>query len=114
MRVFVAGGSGWIATQLVPQLIGAGHEVFGTHSSPAKAERVKALGAKPVMVDLLDAAVQASAPLAVKSDHLRAHAVHQLPIMADQHQGARKFPQAVLQHLQRGDIQVVGRLVEQQ
>jgi len=54
MRVFVAGASGWIGAQLVPQLIGAGHEVYGTHSSPPKAERVTALGAEPVMVDLLD------------------------------------------------------------
>jgi nucleoside-diphosphate-sugar epimerase len=54
MRVFVAGASGWIGTQLVPQLIAAGHEVYGTHTSPARAERVAALGAHPVMLDLLD------------------------------------------------------------
>jgi len=79
MRVFVAGGSGWIATQLVPQLIGAGHEVFGTHSSPAKAERVKALGAKPVMVDLLDAAAVRKAVLEVRPDAI----VHQATALAN-------------------------------
>ena len=30
-------------------------EVVGTHNSPASAERLRALGAKPVMLDLLDA-----------------------------------------------------------
>jgi 2-alkyl-3-oxoalkanoate reductase len=70
MRVFVAGASGAIGTRLVPQLIDAGHEVIGTHSSPGNAERVRALGAEPVALDLLDAravrkAVLASEPEAI-------------------------------------------------
>ena len=55
MRVFVTGASGAIGSRLVPQLIDAGHEVVGTHNSPANAERLRALGAKPVRLDLLDA-----------------------------------------------------------
>jgi nucleoside-diphosphate-sugar epimerase len=55
MRVFVAGASGALGSRLVPQLIDAGHEVVGSHNSPTSAERLRALGAKPVMVDLLDA-----------------------------------------------------------
>jgi len=47
MRVFVAGASGAIGTHLVPQLVERNHEVFGTFRSPANAERVRALGAKP-------------------------------------------------------------------
>src|SRR5215211_2047785 len=54
MRVFVAGASGAIGTRLVPQLIDAGHDVIGTHKSPASAERLRALGAEPVQLDLLD------------------------------------------------------------
>jgi 2-alkyl-3-oxoalkanoate reductase len=54
MRVFVTGASGAIGSRLVPQLIDAGHEVIGTHSSPASADLLRALGAKPVMLDLLD------------------------------------------------------------
>src|SRR5215216_6424526 len=54
MRVFVTGGSGAIGSRLVPQLIDAGHEVIGTHNSPASAERLRTLGAKPLMLDLLD------------------------------------------------------------
>src|ERR671919_1210937 len=55
MRIFVAGASGALGSRLVPQLIDAGHEVIGTHNSPASAEPLRALGAKPLTVDLLDA-----------------------------------------------------------
>jgi nucleoside-diphosphate-sugar epimerase len=55
MRAFLAGASGAIGSRLVPRLIAAGHEVIGTHHSPAGAERLRALGARPVALDLLDA-----------------------------------------------------------
>jgi 2-alkyl-3-oxoalkanoate reductase len=55
MRVFVAGASGAIGTRLVPQLIAHGHEVIGSFKSAGSAERVRALGAEPVALDLLDA-----------------------------------------------------------
>jgi len=35
-------------------LIDAGHDVIGSHTSPSSGERVRALGAKPVALDLLD------------------------------------------------------------
>jgi nucleoside-diphosphate-sugar epimerase len=54
MRVFVVGASGALGTRLVPQLIDAGHQVIGTHNSPARADHVRALGAEPVALDLLD------------------------------------------------------------
>jgi nucleoside-diphosphate-sugar epimerase len=54
MRVFVTGASGAIGSRLVPQLIAAGHEVTGTHSSQSSAELLRPLGAKPVRLDLLD------------------------------------------------------------
>ena len=53
MKVMVVGASGAIGTRLVPQLSGRGHEVIGTFRSPGKAERVRALGAQPVSLDLL-------------------------------------------------------------
>ncbi len=56
MRVFVAGASGAIGTRLVPQLIDRGHDVIGTFRSAGNAERLRALGAEPVELDLLDAA----------------------------------------------------------
>ena len=55
MRVLVVGASGAIGTRLVPQLIERGHEVAGTFRSAGNAERVRALGAEPITLDLLDA-----------------------------------------------------------
>jgi len=63
MRVFVVGASGAIGIRLVPQLIQHGHEVVGTVRSPRNAERVAALGARPVVLDLLDAAAVRKAVL---------------------------------------------------
>ena len=54
MKVFVTGASGAIGTRLVPQLIDAGHEVIGTFRSRGSAEHLRALGAEPVALDLLD------------------------------------------------------------
>jgi nucleoside-diphosphate-sugar epimerase len=54
MRVFVAGASGAIGTRLVPQLVARGHEVIGTFRSPQSAERLRALGADPLPLNLLD------------------------------------------------------------
>jgi nucleoside-diphosphate-sugar epimerase len=54
MRVLLVGASGAIGTRLVPQLIDRGHEVVGTFISPGSAERVRALGAQAIALDLLD------------------------------------------------------------
>src|SRR3954452_10409644 len=79
MRVFVAGASGAIGTRLVPKLIDRGHEVIGTHRSPAKAERVRALGAEPVVLDLLDAPAVRRAVLEAEPEAI----VHQATALAD-------------------------------
>ena len=78
MKVFVAGASGAIGTRLVPQLIAAGHDVIGSHNSPANAERLRTLGAKPVMVDLLDPDAVRKAVLENEPDAL----VHQATALA--------------------------------
>jgi 2-alkyl-3-oxoalkanoate reductase len=54
MRVFVAGASGAIGARLVRQLVQRRHEGIGTSRSPQKAERLRALGAEPVALDLLE------------------------------------------------------------
>jgi 2-alkyl-3-oxoalkanoate reductase len=54
MRVFVAGATGAIGARLVPQLVERGHEVIGTTRSSERADRLRALGAEPVVLDILD------------------------------------------------------------
>jgi 2-alkyl-3-oxoalkanoate reductase len=56
MRVFLAGASGAIGARLVPQLLERGHEVIGSSRTPEKADRLRALGAEPVVLDVLDPA----------------------------------------------------------
>src|SRR6266702_3109823 len=63
MRGFVAGASG----------------VIGTFRSPGNAERVRALGAEPIALDLLDARAVRKAVLETKPDAI----VHQATALAD-------------------------------
>ncbi len=77
MRVFVAGASGAIGTRLVPQLIQRGHEVIGT--SRSNADRIAALGAEAIALDLLDPHAVRKAVLETKPDAI----VHQATALAD-------------------------------
>jgi 2-alkyl-3-oxoalkanoate reductase len=54
MKVFVAGATGALGTQLIPQLVTAGHDVVGMTRSPQKGDRVRAMGATPAVADALD------------------------------------------------------------
>jgi 2-alkyl-3-oxoalkanoate reductase len=54
MKVFVAGATGALGKQLVPQLLAHGHEVVGMTRTDAKRELVQSLGARPVVADALD------------------------------------------------------------
>lgn len=55
MRVFIAGGSGVVGRQLVPMLVARGHEVTATTTKPRNEPVLEGLGARPVVLDLLDA-----------------------------------------------------------
>jgi nucleoside-diphosphate-sugar epimerase len=59
MKVFVAGATGAVGSRLVPALVAQSHEVVGTTHTAAKAERLRQLGAEPLVLDALD-------PVAVK------------------------------------------------
>ena len=79
MRVFVVGASGAIGTRLVPQLVGRGHEVIGAFRAPEHASHVRALGAKPVVLDLLDAPAVRRAVLEVRPEAI----IHQATALAN-------------------------------
>ena len=79
MRVLVVGASGAIGTRLVPQLIDQGHEVIGTFRSAGNAERVRALGAEPIALDLLDARAVRKAVLETEPEAI----VHQATALAN-------------------------------
>lgn len=53
-RIFVAGAGGAIGRRLVPQLIAAGHTVFGTTRSSERAALLRRLGAVPIIIDIYD------------------------------------------------------------
>ena len=70
MRVLVVGASGAIGRRLVPQLASRGHEVIASSRSAGRAERLRTLGAEPIVLDVLDpaavrAAVAAARPEAI-------------------------------------------------
>jgi nucleoside-diphosphate-sugar epimerase len=79
IRVFVAGASGAIGSQLVPQLVDQGHEVIGTCRSPGRTERLHDLGAEPVVLDLLDPIAVRKAVVDAKPDAI----VHQATALAN-------------------------------
>ncbi len=93
MRIFVAGATGAIGKQLVPLLVDGGHEVVGTTTSPRKADAVRAIGAEPIVLDLLDEeavgrAISEAAPEVV---------VHEATALAAVAGSLRKFDEAFAQ-----------------
>jgi nucleoside-diphosphate-sugar epimerase len=54
MKIFVAGATGALGRQLIPQLVAGGHQVVGMTRTPDKRELVRGLGAVPVLADALD------------------------------------------------------------
>jgi 2-alkyl-3-oxoalkanoate reductase len=79
MRILVAGATGAIGLELVPQLIAAGHAVIGTTRTAAKAEIIRRMGAEPVIADGLDAPSIRVAVMAAKPDIV----INQMTDLAD-------------------------------
>jgi nucleoside-diphosphate-sugar epimerase len=78
MRVLVVGAGGAIGARLVPQLVARGHEVVATSRTEERAPRLRALGAEPVALDLLDPVAVAHAVGAARPDAL----VHEATALA--------------------------------
>ncbi len=78
MRVFVAGAAGAIGQQLLPQLVAHGHQVTAATRNPAKAGRLRELGAEPTVVDGMDAVAVGEAVARAEPDVV----VHQMTALA--------------------------------
>jgi nucleoside-diphosphate-sugar epimerase len=79
MRVLVIGASGVIGVRLVPRLRERGHEVIGTAHSAGKAGQLRALGAEPVALELLDARAARQVVLDARPEAI----IHQATALAD-------------------------------
>jgi 2-alkyl-3-oxoalkanoate reductase len=92
MRVFVAGASGAIGSRLVPKLVERGHEVVGSSRSPEKSDQLAALGAEPVVLDLLDPAAVRKAVSAARPEAI-IHQATALSGLSDVKNPDRSFAQ---------------------
>src|SRR5829696_5017662 len=78
MKVFVAGATGVLGRELVPQLVARGHEVVGMTRSADKDDLVRSLGARPVVADALDPDAVAQAVASAEPEVI----VHQLTALS--------------------------------
>ena len=78
MKIFLAGASGVLGRQLVPQLVERGHDVVGATRSAAGAAAVERAGARGVVLDALDLDQVARAVAVGEPDVI----VHQLTAIA--------------------------------
>ena len=56
----------------------------------------------------------AGVAIAIQTEHDGRHAIQQIAIVSHQHQRAAKFEQALFEDLERGDVEIVCGLVQQQ
>jgi nucleoside-diphosphate-sugar epimerase len=78
MKIFVAGATGALGKQLIPQLVANGHDVVGMTRTQAKQDQVRSLGAKPVLADALDSDAVARAVAEAEPEVI----VHQLTALS--------------------------------
>src|SRR5215204_5772424 len=78
MKVSVAGATGVLGRELVPQLVARGHEVVGMTRTASKQDGLRALGARPVVADALDPDAVAQAVASAEPEVI----VHQLTALS--------------------------------
>jgi nucleoside-diphosphate-sugar epimerase len=78
MKVFVAGATGVLGRELLPQLVARGHEVVGMTRTASKQDELRALGARPVVADALDPDAVAEAVASVEPEVI----VHELTALS--------------------------------
>lgn len=79
MRILLAGGAGVIGRLLTPALVAAGHEVWATSRSAAKASVIEAAGGHPLVMDVYDVSAVEAAFSASRPDAV----MHQLTDLAE-------------------------------
>ncbi len=82
--IFVAGATGAIGRLLLPMLVEAGYQVTGTTRDVKKAESIRALGATPVVLDVLNR----DETLAAVREALPGVVIHQLTDLTARNYGA--------------------------
>jgi nucleoside-diphosphate-sugar epimerase len=78
MKIFVAGATGVLGRELIPQLVARGHEVVGMTKTASKQDVVRSLGALPVVADALDPDAVAEAVASAEPEVI----VHQLTALS--------------------------------
>jgi len=78
MRIFLAGATGAVGKRLVPLLVAGGHQVVASTRTSAKREGLRAAGAEPVVLDVLDRDAVMNAVVAARPDVV----IHQVTALA--------------------------------
>jgi 2-alkyl-3-oxoalkanoate reductase len=78
MKIFVAGATGVLGRELIPQLVARGHEVVGMTKTASKQDMVRSLGAHPVVADALDPGAVAEAVASAEPEVI----VHELTALS--------------------------------
>jgi nucleoside-diphosphate-sugar epimerase len=92
MKVFVAGATGAIGRQLLPQLVERGHEVTGMTRSESKQQMIRDLGGRPVVANALDPESVADA-VARAEPEVIVHQLTAIPRKPNPRRLAREFEQ---------------------
>lgn len=92
MKIFVAGATGAIGQQLVPRLVGAGHEVHAMTRTESKQKPLADQGAVPVVADALDPGQVADA-VARAEPEVIIHELTAIPAALDTRHFDRDFAQ---------------------
>jgi nucleoside-diphosphate-sugar epimerase len=103
MRIYLAGASGVIGSRLVPLLVAAGHSVAGVTRSPAKVDRLRELGAEPVLCDVYDREALRDSVSAFKPEVV----LHQLTDMPDDRARIPEFAEANMRIYREGTRNLV-------
>jgi nucleoside-diphosphate-sugar epimerase len=89
VRIFLAGATGAVGRRLVPLLVADGHRVVASTRTSSKGEALRAAGAEPVILDILDRGAVMQAVTAVRPDVV----IHQATALAGV-RGLRDFDRA--------------------